>query len=54
MSVADHLLMPVLYFSMAVAFDVSWRDATVLLSERHNYAEPMVAAQMLILISMKV
>jgi hypothetical protein len=32
-------LMP---FSMVVVFDVSWRDATVLLSERHNYADRMV------------
>lgn len=29
---------------MVVAFDVSWRDATVFPSERHSYAEHMVAA----------
>ena len=27
---------------MVVVFDVSWRDATVLLLERHNYADRMV------------
>ena len=52
MSIADHS--PLLYFSMVGAFDVSWRDATVLLSERHNYAEHTVVAQMLVVISVKV
>jgi hypothetical protein len=41
------------YFSMVVVFDVSWRDATVFLSERHNYADRMVVVQILISISMQ-
>jgi hypothetical protein len=40
-------------FSMVVVFDVSWRDATVLLSERHNYADRMVVVSILISISMQ-
>lgn len=38
---------------MVVVFDVSWRDATVLLSERHNYADRMVVVSILISISMQ-
>jgi hypothetical protein len=38
---------------MVMVFDVSWRDATVLLSERHNYADRMVVVSILISISMQ-